>query len=62
MEKISWNHLDWDDSEGWDILSDEVKTPEDFLSKVWNSPRAINFSIEANRCASCGNGCQVYNI
>jgi hypothetical protein len=62
MEKISWNHLDWDDSEGWDILSDEVKTPEDFLSKVWNSPRAINFSIEANRCASCDNGCQVYNI
>lgn len=62
MEKMQWNHIDREDSEGWNLLSDEVTNPKDFLDKVWNSPRAINFSIEANRCASCGNGCQLYTI
>ena len=62
MEKMPWNSLDYNDSEGWDLLSEDIKDPKDFLDKVWNSAEAIQFSTKANMCAACGNGCQVYNV
>jgi hypothetical protein len=62
MEKMPWNKEDYSDSEGWDLLDDSIKTPQDFISKIWNSERAQMFSLNANMCAECGNGCQLYEV
>ena len=62
MEKMPWNSLDYNKSQGWDLLSNDVTTPKEFLDNIWNSPEAVQFSAKAAMCASCGNGCQVYNV
>lgn len=56
------NSLDYNDSKGWNLLDNSIKDKKEFLGKVWNSDRALAFSFEANKCAACGNGCQVYNV
>ncbi len=62
MEKMPWNSLDYDNSNGWDLLGDKIDNDIEFLDKVWNSDEAKQFSFEANKCAACGNGCQIYNV
>lgn len=62
MEKMQWNSLDYNKSEPWNLLDDSIKDSKDFLSKVWNSDRALTFSSKSLACASCGEGCQVYSI
>ncbi len=39
MEDMPWNSLDYNDSKGWDLLSDEITNPIDFVNKIWNSKR-----------------------
>lgn len=65
MENVQWNSLDYKDSDGWNLLDDSIKDSKDFQKNVWNSDRALQFSFEASKCASCGGGsrgCQVYEI
>ena len=62
MENMSWNSIDYNKSEGWNMLDDSIKDHKEFVDKVWNSDRAIAFSTQGAMCASCGNGCQVYTI
>ena len=59
MENMEWNE---NDSTGWNLLDVSVKDADEFVTKVWNSDRALLFSERAVKCASCGNGCQVYNV
>ena len=59
MEGMQWNE---NDSTGWNLLDESITDADEFVTKVWNSDRAILFSERAAKCASCGNGCQVYNV
>ncbi len=62
MENMPWNSLDYSNSQGWNLLNEDIKNRKDFIDNVWNSDRALAFSMKSANCASCGTGCQVYNI
>lgn len=59
MENMQWDPLN---STGWNLLDDSIKNKDEFVEKIWNSNRAINFSCNASICASCGMGCQIYDV
>lgn len=51
----------WEKEDGYDMIND-IKDSTDFLKRVWNGDRFLEFGIEASKCVSCGNGCQYYNV
>jgi len=62
MENMEWDSSEEKNSIGWNLLNDSISDSNEFLDKVWNSNRALTFSNNASKCASCGRGCQVYNV
>lgn len=60
MEKMEWNSFS--EVKLFNMLDDSVKNSKEFLDKVWNSKEYLAFSEKARQCASCGKGCQVYNV
>jgi len=62
MEDEHWNKMDYNNSKGWNLLDDSIKDSNEFTTKIWNSNRGKNFSLEASMCASCGNGCQYFDV
>ena len=53
----------WNKEDGYDMLDNEfIKDSNDFLHKVWNGDRFIEFGCESSKCNSCGQGCQYYDI
>lgn len=62
MERVRWNTLDYDRSNGWDLLDSSIKDADEFVDKVWNSKEGVAFSNNARKCVECGRGCQVYNV
>lgn len=62
MENMQWDSSAENNSTGWNLLDDSIKNEDEFVARVWNSNRALTFSEQASKCASCGKGCQVYNV
>lgn len=51
----------WEKEDGYDMIND-IKNSHDFLTRVWNGDRFLEFGMEASKCVSCGQGCQYYNV
>jgi len=63
MEDMNWNSLDYfEEKPHWDLFSDTYENERDFVNKIWNSHKSIQFGCQSTICNSCNQGCQLYDV